>query len=88
MAVITSTTTDGSTIVNRISDAAYSVNRLSLWSRWLTTDAYLRRMAGLGDALKDAAAWLDQSGEGGEARAEVWRAWERGAETWRQWGGN
>jgi hypothetical protein len=83
------TMTEGTSgLVNRISDAARGVNRLRLWSRWLTTDAYLRRMGDLGDALKDAAAWLDQSGEGGEARAEVFRAWERGAETWRRWGGN
>jgi hypothetical protein len=83
------TTTEGTSgLVARISDAACGVNRLRLWSRWLTTDAYLARMSDLGDALKDAAAWLDQSGEGGEARAEVFRAWERGAETWRRWGGN
>jgi hypothetical protein len=86
---MTTTITEGTSgLVSRISDAACSVNRLRLWSRWLTTDAYLARMAALGDALKDAAAWLDQSGEGGEARAEVFRAWERGAETWRRWGGN
>jgi hypothetical protein len=87
---MTTATTDTtpSALAARISDAACSVNRLSLWSRWLTTDAYLTRMERLGDALKDAAAWLDQSGEGGEARAEVFRAWERGVEVWRRWGGN
>jgi hypothetical protein len=84
----TATDTTPSALAVRISDAACNVNRLSLWSRWLTTDAYLERMTALGDALRDAAAWLDQSGEGGEARAEVFRAWERGVEVWRRWGGN
>jgi hypothetical protein len=84
----TATDTTPAALTARISDAAHAVNRLRLWSRWLTTDAYLARMAALGDALKDAAAWLDQSGEGGEARAEVFRAWERGVEVWRRWGGN
>jgi hypothetical protein len=83
------TMTEGASgLVARISDAACSVNRLSLLARYGRTYRYRLRMAALKVVLEDAAAWLDQSGEGGEARAEVFRAWERGAETWRWWGGN